>query len=273
MFLSESFACRTLREEDDRAVSGLVRETFSGFLEGKFWDWKYLQNPFFDRSYVAVAEDNGKIVGCNHWLPRRLKLSDSVVVDVALGADIAVVPEYRMKGVGRALIHFLRSQHKGSNLTLMYMFANPELRKHFHTPVAGYGPAPGGTALYTKILNWNKVIGNAVAFTERVNRGEFGDRLAKVNLSVAFKVQGAPPLFLRVNSKGAYTDASNARADVAITSDVTSLSKIKDGEASGWRLIGLLLTGRLRFRGSIRKLLAFYRNLWVFREILSGKLT
>jgi predicted N-acetyltransferase YhbS len=271
--LDKSFACRTLHEEDDKAVSGLVQATFGSFLGGWFWDWKYLRNPDFDRSFVAVAEDNGKIVGCNHWLPRRLKLSDSVVVDVALGADIAVSPEYRMKGVGRALIHFLRSQHKGSKLTLMYMFANPELRKHFHTPVAGYGPAPSGTVLYTKILNWNKVTTNAAAFTERVEHGELGHRLSKVNLSVVFKVHGAPPLFLHVDSKGAEASASDARADVTVTSDVTTLSVIKDGKAGGWRLIGLLLTGKLRFRGRLGKLLVFYRNLWVFREILSGKLT
>jgi len=37
MFVSESFVCRTLREEDDEAVSGLVESTFGGFLGGKFW--------------------------------------------------------------------------------------------------------------------------------------------------------------------------------------------------------------------------------------------
>lgn len=272
-FVGESFVCRALREDDDEAVKGLIQATFSHFLEGKFWDWKYLRNPGFDRSFVAVAEDNGKVVGCNHWLLRPFKLSSSVVVDGVLGADIAVAPEYRKKGVGRALIHFLRSQHKDSKLALMYMFADPELRKHFHTPVAGYAPAPGGTALYTKILNWNKVASNAVAFNENVKHGKFSDRLAKVDLTVVFRVHGAPSLFLHVNSKGASTNASSAHADVTIISDVATLSKIKDEKASGWRLIGLLLTGKLKFRGSVRKLLAFYMNLWVFREILSGKIT
>jgi hypothetical protein len=155
----------------------------------------------------------------------------------------------------------------------MYMFADPELRKHFHTPVAGYIPAPGGTALYTKILNWNKMASNTAAFNEKLKRGDFGDRLANVDLTVVFRVRGAPPLFLHVNSKGADTNASSAHADVTITSDVSTLSKIKDKSASGWRLIGLLLTGKLRFRGGVRKSLVFYRNLWVFREILSGKIT
>lgn len=270
--MTESFVCRTLREEDDRAVIGLVQATFSHFLEGKFWEWKYLRNPFFDRSFVAVAEENGKVIGCNHWLLRTFKLSNSVVVDGVLGSDIAVAPEYRRKGVGRAMIRFLRSQHRERKLALMYMFANPELRKHFHTPVAGYIPAPNGTLSYTKILNWNKVVSNAAAFNEQIKHGKFGDRLANVDLTVVFRVRGAPPLFLHVNSKGADT-ASSAHADMTIVSDVTTLSKIKDKKVSGWRLIGMLLTGKLKFRGSVRKLWIFYKNLWVFREILSGKIT
>jgi len=272
-FLGESFVCRTLREEDYEAVRGLVQATFSHLLEGKFWDWKYLQNPDFDRSFVAVAEENGKIIGCNHWLPRKFKLSDSIVVDGALGADIAVVPEYRKKGAGRALIHFLRSQHKENKLALMYMFANPELRKHFHTPVAGYVPALGGTALYTKILNWNKVKKNVAAFNEKLKDGEFGDKLRKTDFTVVFRVPGAPPLCLRVDNNGVDANVPCERADVTITSEVTTLSRIKGEEAGGWRLIGALLTGKLKLRGSVRKLLAVYRNLWVFKEIFSGKIT
>ena len=273
MLVDESFVCRTLREEDDEAVRELVESTFGSFLRGKFWDWKYLWNPWFDRSFVAVAEEGEKIVGCNHWLLRRLKLSDSIVVDGALGADIAVSPEYRKRGVGRALIRFLRSQHKDWKLALMYMFANPELRKRFHTPVGGYIPAPGGTALYTKILNWNKVKKNATAFNEKVKLGEFGDRLGKVDLTVVFRVRGAPPLCLHVDGKGVEADVSEGRADVTVTSDVGTLSEIKGQEGSRWGMIGALLTGRLKFRGSLRKMFALYRNMWVFREILSGKIT
>jgi predicted N-acetyltransferase YhbS len=268
-----SFVCQGLREEDDEAVKRLVESTFSGFLGGRFWDWKYLQNPSFDRSFVAVAKQGADVVGCNHWLLRRVKLSDSVVVDGVLGADIAVRPEYRKRGVGRALMNFLRSKHGDRSLALMYMFANPELRRHFHTPIGGYVPTPGGTALYTKILNWNKVKRNVAAFNERVKLGEFGDGLAKVDLTIVFKVRGAPPLCLHVDSRGVDADVSGERADVSVSSDVATWSKIKEKEVGALRLVGLTLAGRLKFRGGLRKMWAVYRNMWVFREILSGKIT
>lgn len=194
-------------------------------------------------------------------------------MDAVLGADIAVNPEYRKKGVGKALMQFLRSQHGKRKLGLIYMFANPELRKHFHTPVGGYVPAPVGTTLYTKILNWNKVKRNAAAFNERVVLGEFGDKLGKVDLTVVFKVQGAPPLCLRLDGKGVDAGVSGEGADVAVTGDVATLNRIKGEEGRTWELVRSVLTGRLKFRGSLRKILVLYRNLWVFREILSGKIT
>ncbi len=270
--MNDSLTCRTLRKEDDDAVRRLVESTFKTFSIGKFWDWKYLRNPSFDRSFVAVAEGDGKIVGCNHWLPRSVKLSNSIVLDSMLGASIAVAPEYRKRGVGKALIHFLRSQHYERKPSLMYMFADPELRKHFHTPVGGYVPAPDGTVLYMKILNWNKVRTIAAAFNERVKRGEFGNRLDKVNLTVAIKVPNAPPLCLHLDERGVETDVSIEKANVTISSDMATLSRIKGGQSGVRVLIGLLLTRKLKFRGGLLKMLAVYRNMWVFKEILSGKI-
>jgi predicted N-acetyltransferase YhbS len=271
--MSDSFKCRTLQEKDEEAVRRLVESTFSFLPIGKFWDWKYLRNPSFDRSFVAVAEEEGKIIGCNHWLPRKVKLADSIVVDSMLGASIAVLAEYRKKGVGRALIHFLRSQHSERKLALMYMFADPELRKHFHTPVAGYVPAPGGTVWYRKILNWNKVKTNVTDFNMRVKQGEFGDRLDKVDLTVVFKVHGAPPLCLHLDGEGFETTSSIEKADVTISSDGKLFTKIRDRQIGMRMLIGSLVTGRLRIGGSPRKMFELYKNIRAFREILSGKIT
>jgi predicted N-acetyltransferase YhbS len=273
MLVSDSFICRILREEDEKAVRQLVESTFKTFSTGEFWDWKYLRNPKFDRSFVAVAEEGGKIVGCNHWLQRTVKLSDSIVVDSMLGASIAVAPEYRKRGVGRALIHFLRSQHGKRKPSLIHMFADPELRKHFHTPVGGYVPAPDGTISYMKILNWNKIKIIAAAFNERVKRGDFGNRLAEVNLTVVFKVHAAPPLCLHLDCRGVEADVSVESADVTISSDVATLSRIKGGQNGVRMLIGPFLMGRLKFRGGLLKMLTVYRNMWVFREILGGKIT
>jgi predicted N-acetyltransferase YhbS len=271
--MTDSITCRTFRKEDEKAVRELVETTFPLFSVGQFWDWKYLQNPSFDRSFVAVAEENGKVVGCNHWLPRTIKLSDSITAPALLGANIAVAPEYRKRGVGRALINFLRSQHVGENRPLMYMFADPDLRKRFHTPVAGYIPAPCGSVLFTKILNWNKVKANVAAFNERVKHGEFKDRLAGVDVTIAFKAEGAPLLCLHLDRSGVETDVSTQDAQVTVSSDMATFSKIR-GDRSSWRMfVRPLLTGRLRIRGSPRKMMMINRNMWVFKEILSKKIS
>jgi predicted N-acetyltransferase YhbS len=271
--MKKTFECRTLSEEDDEAVRLLVKSAFPIFSLEEFWDWKYLQNPDFNRSFGAVALLKGKIIGCNHWLPRKVKLSDSIVVDSMLGANIAVAPEHRKKGVGKALIHFLRSQHEARKASLMYMFADPELQRHFHARVGGYVPVPNGHVLYRKILNWNKVKMNASAFNDRVNQGEFGDRLAKVDLTVIFKMYGAPPLCLHLDSRGVKVDSSDKRADVTISSDMTTFSMIKDGKIRGRRLIWLWLMGRLKIFGDLRKMIALRKHIWVLKEILSTKIT
>jgi predicted N-acetyltransferase YhbS len=271
--MSKTFECRTLSKGDEKAVRLLVESTFPVFSTRRFWDWKYLQNPGFDRSLAAVALMSGKIIGCNHWLPRQIKLSDAIVVESMLGANIAVAPEYRQKGVGRALIHFLRLQHPEQKPPLMYMFADPELQRRFHARVGGYIPVPDGTVLFRKILNWNKVILNTTTFNERVKHGEFGDRLAQVDLTVAFKMPGAPPLRLHLDSGGVEMDGSIKRPDVTVSSDMTTFSRVKDGQIGVRTLIWLCLTGRLKIRGGLRKIYALYRNMWVLREILRTKIT
>lgn len=273
MRMSKTFECRTLSEADEEAVRLLVESAFPVFSGERFWDWKYLQNPGFDRSLAAVALVGGKIIGCNHWLPRRIKLSDSIVVESMLGANIAVSPEHRKKGVGRALIHFLRLQHAERKPPLMYMFADPELQRRFHARVGGYIPVPDGTVLFRKILNWNKVKLNTAAFNERVQHGEFGDRLAQVDLTVAFRMSGASQLCVHLDSGGVEVDGSFKRLDVTVSSDMTTFSLVKDGQIGVRTLIWLCLTGRLKIRGGLRKIYALYRNMWVLREILSTKIT
>jgi len=49
----------------------------------------------FDPCLVAIAEENGKIVGCNHWLLRDIKVSSSSVGSAILSGDLAVHPNHR----------------------------------------------------------------------------------------------------------------------------------------------------------------------------------
>lgn len=85
----------------------------------------------FDPCLVAIAEENGKIVGCNHWLLRDIKVSSSSVGSAILSGDLAVHPNHRKRGIGTSLLLFLRSSSLSNarGAVLTYMFANPGLSK------------------------------------------------------------------------------------------------------------------------------------------------
>jgi hypothetical protein len=68
------YSCRVFRCEDEEEVRQLTKNVFNIFLDGEFWIWKYKLNPSFNPSLVMVAERDGVIIGCNHWLLRNFKL-------------------------------------------------------------------------------------------------------------------------------------------------------------------------------------------------------
>ena len=270
------YQCRAFRYEDGEEVSQLVENVFGGFLEGRFWNWKYKLNPSFNPSLVMVAEENGAIIGCNHWLLKNLKLSSSFATKAILGADVAVDPKYRGKGVGTSLLRALRSSEVMSKEqpSIAYSFVNPTLAKRFHTPAAGYIPAPDRTVLYFKILNWKKFVENADRLNEQIAAGKFKDRLSKFEVKVLFKIAGAPPLHFCMSEKGVTVDNNEQqKTDLTINGDLNTFQKIRAEKNRSWNLFKALFTMKLRIRGKPQKLLAFYRNFWIVQEILSRKIT
>jgi len=277
-YMSEKreYCCRAFRDEDEEEVSQLVENVFVGFLEGRFWKWKYKLNPSFNPSLVMVAEKNGAIIGCNHWLLKKLKLAPSFEAKVILGADVAVDPEYRGKGIGTSLLRSLRSSEimTKEQPSIAYSFVNPSLAKRFHIPAAGYIPAPDRTVLYFKILNWKKFAENANMLNKQIAAGKFKDRLSKFEVKVLFKIAGAPPLHFCMSEKGVtVSDGEEQNTDLTITGDLVTLQKIRAEKKRKWNLFKALFTMKLRIIGKPRKLLTFYRNFWILQEILSRKVT
>jgi predicted N-acetyltransferase YhbS len=277
--MHESYSLRTLKNGDEAAVERVVETTFSGLMGGKSWRWKYLLNPSFDASLVAVAEKDGRLIGCNHWLRRRFRISGSVEVEGVLAADVAVLPAYRRTGVGRSLLRFLRTSNSARKRrqAVIYMFANPDLRKRFHSPVGGYVPAPDGTIGYTRVLNWDKAKKSAASFTQSVRTGKFQRRLEDVDLSVLFRVRSAPPLFLHIGKDGVNVFEKDAaltqKRDLVVVSDVTTLSGIKANRGAAQKMLKAILTRKLRVGGKLWRIWALYRNTWVLQEVLGGKIT
>ncbi len=272
------YSCRTFRYEDEEGVKQLIKNAFEGFLDGDFWDWKYKLNPNFNPSSVMVAEKNGVIIGCNHWLLKAFRLSPSLETKAMLGADIVVHPEYRGKGVGTSLLRSLRSSEvmRNEQPSIAYIFANPSLTKHFHTPAGGYIPAPDRTVLYFKILNWKKLEDSIHVFNEQIAAGKFKERLSKFELKVLFKISNTPQLCFRMTEKGITVEEKEKNcenADVTIVGDLAMLQKVRTAKKRRWSMFSSLLTGKLKIKVRPIKLFTLYRNMWLFEEILSRKIT
>ena len=269
--------CRAFDDEDEGYVKELVENAFRGFLNGKYWDWKYKLNPNFDSSLVAVAEKNGKIVGCNHWLIRELKIFGSTEVKAVLGADIAVSPDYRGRGIGKSLLLFLRSSQaiRDKGVILSYMFADPNLSKRFYKPVAGYIPAPTTTVSYFKLLSWSKLKNNIKAVNGKLKREkERLEKISKLDLKIRFQLSGAPKLLLKLSKKGVEAGERDLKnADVIVTGDLSTLTVLKEKKNRIRNLSKALLTRKLKIKGSLFNLFRFYRSFWLIEEVFSEKIS
>jgi predicted N-acetyltransferase YhbS len=269
------YSCRVFRCEDEEEVRQLTKNVFNIFLDGEFWIWKYKLNPSFNPSLVMVAERDGVIIGCNHWLLRNFKLSPTLETKAVLGADIAVRPEYRGKGVGTSLLRSLRSSEvlRNEKPSIVYIFANPSLAKHFHTPAGGYVPAPDRTVVYFKILNWKKFAENANKLNEQIAEGKFKDRLSKFELKVLFEISDVPPLYFCMSEKGVTVGEKEQNAEITITGDLATFQKVRAEKKRKWSMFKALFTMKLRVKGKPKKLVTFYKNFWMLQEILSRKIT
>ena len=270
----QGFLCRFFKFEDEEDVKKLVEGAFPNFLGGKYWDWKYKRNPDFNPSFlIAVAEKDGKIVGCNHWIPRRFKISPSKSVTAALGADITVSPEYRKRGIGKALLLFLRSPQiiKKKGIMLSYMFADSRLGERLYKPVAGYVQVPTSTISYLKLLSWKKLRENVKVINERLKEER---KLPKADLKIMFKIFGAPNLFLELGKDGVKASEKEfGKVDVTIISDLSTLSEIKEKKGRARDLLKALFTRKLKVKGGVFNIFKLYRSLWLIKEIFSGKIS
>jgi predicted N-acetyltransferase YhbS len=276
--MGNEFFCRKFREGDKEAVEKLVKSVFGGFLKGKFWNWKYRENPYFDSSLIAVAEANGEVIGCNHWLLRELKYSGSAMDKAVLAADVAVRPDYRGRGIGSRLLQFLRSSNivKNRDAALIYMFTDPELAKKFYTPTAGYILARDGTAQYTKVLNWRKVKKNLERLNEEIRSGKFEKNLPKRGLKVLFKISAAPPLCICIKEHGLVADDGGDLkndVDILISGDFSVFNRIKMSKRRKWSFLKALLIGKLKIKVKLTRLFSFFNALWIFEKVFSEKMT
>ncbi len=257
-----NYATRIFKESDEKVLEILMQETFA-FTED-FWKWKHRSYPNFTPQSIIVAEKDGKMIGATCWIPRDLKISNSLTVKAALMCDSAVDPQYRGQGIGSSMMKFLHERLKENGIVIAYGFARPIVAKKFYLPLDHFLVAHSTTA-YTKFLNcdrWRKRISALIENNEVLIK-----KIAKVNLTIQFVLNGAPPFVIRVrNSKIDLEEVSETvsmdiRPDVKVRGDLRFLIPSLLKGKGILTLLKLSIQRKIRIKGSLRKPVALFRIL------------
>lgn len=263
------YCYRKFAEADEPELINLVKKAFPSFLEGNFWVWKYKLNPNFDPSLVVVAEKDGQIVGCNHWLARDFKLSADSKVKASLGGDIIVSPEHRGHKVGKALLSFFRTSKafKEKGIILTYMFADPALSRRFHQPAVGYVSAPDSTTTYTKFLNSRRLKEKFQLVNDALqSRSDLQQKINGLNMRILFRLRGAPVFSINLADKRVeFAEGDLESPDTIIEGDFTLFSSAIEGKVGLSGLVTCLLTRKLKITKGKSKIFRLFTVFKVFK--------
>ena len=229
--------------------------------------------PDFDSSLVVVAEKDGQIVGCNHWLPRDLKISSDLTVKASLGGDIVVSPEHRGKKVGKGLLKFFRTSKvfDDKGIVLTYMFADPELDRRLYKPAVGYVFAPDSTTVYAKYLNSRRLKKTFVTINEALqSRHDLQNAIKGINMRIQFRLRGAPTFLITLSSNHVdFTEGESENADVIVEGEFPLFSAAVEGMIGLSSLVKPLFMRKLIVKKGKLKIFKLFKVLRLFKTVLS----
>lgn len=259
-------------ESDEQALTQLLKTGFTLFKNEDYWVWKYKLNPNFDSSLVIIAENGEKIVGCNHWLARELKVSNQFRIKAALAGDLLVHPDHRGCGLAAELLRTMRSSQivKEKGLVLTYMFAPLKLNNRLYEPVAGYIAAPNSTCTYKKLFSCMQLKAKISGLDSEIKqKSELKEKLKNLQITALFRLAGSPPFLLNINQNGVSIDENIiARPEITIEGTLPLSSSILEGKMSSKKLVWALITGKLKIRKGILKIFKLRRGLRLLQSAL-----
>lgn len=181
------------------AVAALVDGAFR-YYGGSFWKWKYGDATGPARA-IVVADADGELIGCNHYLALTYHLGNDHSAAVAVAGDLVVVPDRRRRRVATRLSIESRriATEAWPKAAFVVMFTWRELGRHYEK-LLGYTRVTPGFRAWSKRLSWTGELGRLATMNEDLVANH--PRLAQVDHIVHLDLAGAPPLALRVDRRG-----------------------------------------------------------------------
>jgi len=263
----KDYIVRTYREGDEKEIAKAYN--FGNIpLDLKEWIWKQKQSPDFDPSLVIVAEKDGKVIGIAQAQVRNLAISQMLTVKASQGADLLVVPEYRMKGVATDITSVLRKNLRAKGVVIgPYGISLPTTFRNFYLKRGGI-KIPDKLhcrTVFVKSLSCENLKRQASLVNHVLKeRPDLSHRLAKIDLTILFRIRGHPSFAVKV-CRGEISIAEEketaVRPDVLVVAPkLSSLTKISE-------LVKLILSGNIRVSGLIRNFFKISKVFTVIRDV------
>ena len=118
---SDEVATRPYREGDEGEIVALLVSSFPFWEKLSdplgYWRWKYMQNT--QETSVIVSTVGGRFAGVGHCIRMMVKLGGRVLTGY-FDDDYATYPEYRKKGVYKAITNHIDAVKKGGEADFCY---------------------------------------------------------------------------------------------------------------------------------------------------------
>lgn len=124
-----TYKIRPYQLGDEEKIDSLLNLVFKGWPKIdldcssiEHWRWKYKDST--EKSYIVVTEIDENIIGCHHGMTFRIKFGDKFI-KCHYGADMAVHPSFRRRGISNRQIEFLNTLRRKGGIDVVLMIANP----------------------------------------------------------------------------------------------------------------------------------------------------
>ena len=158
---------RAYRDEDEAEVLDLVRGSLGGGPAGErppeYFRWKHLENPF-GRSYMTLAESEGRIVGFRALMRWRFRVGDRMI-EAVRPVDTVTHPDHRGRGIFSLLTRTALDSLQG-DVDLVFNTPNPN-------SLPGY--VKMGWQVVAKVPVWIRVCQPTRFVSWKLRRGRSGE--------------------------------------------------------------------------------------------------
>lgn len=128
---------RLEQSSDYRLVEELTREAFWGSMDHPTCDGEHLlvhklrKNPSYIPKLDFVAETDGKIVGHVIYSLAKVVTSEGKEIEVINFGPLSVLPEYKRKGLGSALMHHSIAEARKLGYRAIIFYGHPDYYPRF----------------------------------------------------------------------------------------------------------------------------------------------